>query len=312
VSEEKDRIRQIALDKFEAGMCGDRDFSRVPMSPFHTLPGDNFGLNEAIRYFPKFLHNALRRVFQFPEAVRWTKWIVVEFDDEQNSVARFNKECESCILLVNNILEALLLHNPQEELDFLDKYESWCEKAKKQLKDELATMEKNEKMSLSLVHRSLKLKKERNALAEQLQIFVDRIIGRIARKIEWDQNRDQRRKETKRRKLTSQQAKPVEEANNAKKGLTKAEILAYQSYDYAITQKPELANATDNKVYDWLKEYGTGEDDYELPYCETWKRQVRAGRKHHGMQKNTPRSGRTSRSIVTVNQIKYTSSQKAD
>lgn len=92
--------------------------------------------------------------------------------------------------------------------------------------------------------------------------------------------------------------------------LTKAERLAYQSYDDAITQEPKLADATDKEVYDWLKE--NGPPDYELPSCETWKRQVRAGRKHHGTQKNTLRAGRTSKSIVGVNQIEYGSSQKAD
>jgi len=311
VSEEKDRIRQIALDKFEAQMCGDGDISRIPMSPFHTLPGYDFVLNEAIRYFPKFLHNVLRRIFIFPEAVMWTTSMVAQFDDRQNKVGQFNKECESCILRVGVILERLPLLNPQEELDFLDKYESWCEKAKKQLKDELAAMEQNETMNLTLVHRAQKLKKERDALTEQLQIFVGRVIGRILREIEHYQNRGQRRKETKHRKLTSQQAKPVEEAINAKKGLTKAEILAYQSYNYAISKEPKLADTKDDEIYNWLKENDITEE-YELPSRETWKRQVRSGRKHHGTQKNTPRAGRTSRSIVTVNQIKYTSSQKAD
>lgn len=99
--------------------------------------------------------------------------------------------------------------------------------------------------------------------------------------------------------------------NTAERSLAKAERLAYQSYDDAITQKPELADTKDNEIYNWLKENGTSEE-YELPSCETWKRQVRAGRKHYGKQKNTPRAGRTSRSIVRVSQIEYTSSQKAD
>lgn len=94
-------------------------------------------------------------------------------------------------------------------------------------------------------------------------------------------------------------------------GLTQAERAAYQSYNYAISKEPKLADTKDNEIYNWLKENGITEE-YELPSRETWKRQVRSGRKHHGTQKNTPRAGRTSRSIVTVNQIKYTSSQKAD
>jgi len=83
--------------------------------------------------------------------------------------------------------------------------------------------------------------------------------------------------------------------------LTKAERLAYQSYDYVITQKPELADTKDDETYDWLKE--NGQPDYELPSCETWKRQVRAGRKHHGTQKNTPRAGRSGHSIAQSGQL---------
>jgi len=83
--------------------------------------------------------------------------------------------------------------------------------------------------------------------------------------------------------------------------LTKAERLAYQSYEYAITQKPELADTKDDKTYDWLKE--NGPPDYELPSCETWKRQVRAGRKHHGTQKNTLRAGRSGHSIAQSGQL---------
>jgi hypothetical protein len=86
-------------------------------------------------------------------------------------------------------------------------------------------------------------------------------------------------------------------------GLKKAERLAYQSYEYAIGKKAELADSSDNLVHRWLKENGTGEADYELPSCDTWKRQVRAGRKYHGTQKNTPRAGRQKRSTIKSNQI---------
>ncbi len=84
--------------------------------------------------------------------------------------------------------------------------------------------------------------------------------------------------------------------------LTKAERLAYQSYYYAITQKPELADTKDDETYDWLKE--NGPPDYELPSCETWKRQVRAGRKRHGTQKNTLRAGRSGHSIAQSGQLR--------
>ena len=86
-------------------------------------------------------------------------------------------------------------------------------------------------------------------------------------------------------------------------GLTKAERLAYQSYEYAISKEPKLADATDDKAYDWLKDNDTPEG-YELPLkCYTWKRQVRAGRKQHGTQKNTLRAGRSGRSITQSGQL---------
>ncbi len=96
-------------------------------------------------------------------------------------------------------------------------------------------------------------------------------------------------------------------------GLTKSQRLAYQSYQDAINQNPDIAEANDNDVYNWLKENGFSEDDsYELPSPETWKRYIRSGRKAHGTQKNTPRKGRAGRSIVKASQIEYTSNQQPD
>ncbi len=93
--------------------------------------------------------------------------------------------------------------------------------------------------------------------------------------------------------------------------LTKGERQAYESYEYAMSQKPELADKTDDDVYNWLKEAGLPE--YELPEsCETWKRYVRHGRWVNGTQKTSPRKGRTGRSITKVDQIEYTSSQRPD
>jgi hypothetical protein len=98
--------------------------------------------------------------------------------------------------------------------------------------------------------------------------------------------------------------KQTEPDENAEEGLTKAIRLAYQSYQYAVDKKPELAEATDKDVFDWLKENGTGEAYYKLPSCDTWKRQVRQGRKVHGTQENIKRAGRNGRSTINSNQIK--------
>jgi hypothetical protein len=84
-------------------------------------------------------------------------------------------------------------------------------------------------------------------------------------------------------------------------GITPAEEKAYQSYDVAINQKPELAGKTDKEVYKWLKPNGI--DDYILPTFNTWQRQVRAGRNKYGTQKNTPRGGRTSPSVKSYGDI---------
>lgn len=93
--------------------------------------------------------------------------------------------------------------------------------------------------------------------------------------------------------------------------LTKSQRLSYMSYQYAINQDSSLAEANDNNVYAWLKENGLTRDDlYKLPSLKTWKRYVRHGRKANGAQKNTPRAGRSSHSIVNINQIDHTSSQK--
>lgn len=96
-------------------------------------------------------------------------------------------------------------------------------------------------------------------------------------------------------------------------GLTRSQRLAYQSCQYAINQNPNLAEASDNDVYNWLKDNGFSEDDsHKLPSRETWKRYVRHGRKADNKQKSIPRTGRNRCSIVKASQIEYTSSQKPD
>jgi hypothetical protein len=73
---------------------------------------------------------------------------------------------------------------------------------------------------------------------------------------------------------------------------------AYRSYEYAISQNPQLANAKDREAYDWLTEKDN--DDYPLPVFETWQRYLRAGRKYYGASKNTRRAGRTPKTAISV------------
>ena len=75
---------------------------------------------------------------------------------------------------------------------------------------------------------------------------------------------------------------------------------AYQSYDAAIKQNPDLS--TDQEVYERLTEYG--DPDYGLPSFETWSRHLRSGRTFYDAHKNTPRAGRAhGPSIVRANEI---------
>ncbi len=76
---------------------------------------------------------------------------------------------------------------------------------------------------------------------------------------------------------------------------------AYQSYCMAIDKNPDFTDKQDKDIYDWLnREHDEVLPDYELPAFETWQRYLREGRKHYSTSKNTPRAGRTGRSIITL------------
>lgn len=94
---------------------------------------------------------------------------------------------------------------------------------------------------------------------------------------------------------TQQVESPVPYSTSQNCCITPAAEKAYQSYNYAISQAPELVGKIDKEVHSWLSENGLAE--YKLPSFNTWQRQVRIGRKHYGTQKNTPRSNRTSPSV---------------
>ncbi len=91
--------------------------------------------------------------------------------------------------------------------------------------------------------------------------------------------------------------------------LSPAQEKAYRSYEIAEHKLSELGadQVTDANAYSWLKEHGVVpadcDDDYDLPAFETWQRYVRAGRSHYSTNKNSPRAGRTGRSVVRQDQI---------
>ena len=88
----------------------------------------------------------------------------------------------------------------------------------------------------------------------------------------------------------------------AKHSLKPADLKAWQSYERAIKKTPELAEATDLQVYNWVREHDA-DPDYDLPDFDTWARYLRRVRQARSKQKNSPRAGRaeSSRSIVPAN-----------
>ena len=77
-------------------------------------------------------------------------------------------------------------------------------------------------------------------------------------------------------------------------------LRAYQQYQMA---EKSLGDTTDRQAYDWLKE--RVEETERLPDFNTWTRYLRTARKFYGTQKNTPRGGRTGRSIVEWGEIEH-------
>jgi hypothetical protein len=61
-----------------------------------------------------------------------------------------------------------------------------------------------------------------------------------------------------------------------------------------------LGDCEDREAYDWLKEH---DEDRSLPNFATWARYLREARKRLGLPKNTPRYGRTGRSIVRPDEL---------
>ena len=75
----------------------------------------------------------------------------------------------------------------------------------------------------------------------------------------------------------------------------------YSMYEVAAQQ---LENPTDQEAYNWIKDQLKGEGvDHKLLRFGTWSRYLRDARNYLGTSKNTPRSGRTGRSIVSEKDI---------
>lgn len=84
--------------------------------------------------------------------------------------------------------------------------------------------------------------------------------------------------------------------------LPPSQAKAWASYEYAENAlSTSCDKVTDPEAYAWLKENGL--DEYELPIFKTWCRYVGAARNALGKNKNTPRTGRTGRSIRNADDL---------
>jgi hypothetical protein len=82
--------------------------------------------------------------------------------------------------------------------------------------------------------------------------------------------------------------------------LSPSRTKALSQYCDAIRRCPELQRETVRAVYDWIAEHNDGD---RLLSFATWERYLRTARKVTGTGKNTPRRGRTGRSIVGPDEI---------
>jgi hypothetical protein len=73
------------------------------------------------------------------------------------------------------------------------------------------------------------------------------------------------------------------------------------AYQESLAAIAALGNVVDRDLYGWVQEnYPEGKDIQDFT---TWIRYVREGRKFHGTNKNSGRTGRTGRSIITSDEI---------
>lgn len=92
----------------------------------------------------------------------------------------------------------------------------------------------------------------------------------------------------------------VREPPKGPKGLSYVYERALRQYERVVeVLGPKI---TDEQGYQWLGSH-MEPGDPQMPVLDTWLRYLRAARKFYGVQKNSPRAGRTGRSIVSVHDI---------
>ena len=92
-------------------------------------------------------------------------------------------------------------------------------------------------------------------------------------------------------------------AAEAERKLPLSRERAYRAYLDAIRRNPALASATDKEVFRWLKHDEAGEDDGLPGDGETFCRYLREARACYDARKNTPRAGRSGRSVVRAHEV---------
>jgi len=78
---------------------------------------------------------------------------------------------------------------------------------------------------------------------------------------------------------------------------------AYLAAEYAFHQEPNLIGATDKETWNWLLKNVSDYKDKLPDSFDTFARYLRQARQARGEQKNSPRAGRRSRSVVSPDQL---------
>ncbi|MFM9963600.1 MAG: hypothetical protein ACKV2Q_20525 [Planctomycetaceae bacterium] len=97
-------------------------------------------------------------------------------------------------------------------------------------------------------------------------------------------------------------------ANDATK-LRPCDKKAFSQYEHAIEQEPSIES--DDEAYDWLVE-DLREDGIALTRRDNWKRYVGRARTHYGKQKNGPRIGNETHSVVSAKRLDTPKRTKSD
>jgi hypothetical protein len=114
-------------------------------------------------------------------------------------------------------------------------------------------------------------------------------------------------------------ADPKDVAQNRKKGaaakhgkkLRPADLRYFAVHQHAIESAPHLKGANTRVVYNWLVDNSDEEVHGKLPKYSTFKTSISKVRTAHDKSVNSPRRGRTGRSIVRQNEIESRASDES-